>query len=97
LQSPEGNFLNGFSRLREKLAPTLVLDLALFAPRREVGTYSSFKKLGLRNQFYYRCIFQQLVHRRPRQFLQNKIYIIVSKMATCSVVTFYIADDPVLL
>jgi hypothetical protein len=26
--------------------PTLVLDLALFAPRREVGAYASFKKLA---------------------------------------------------
>jgi hypothetical protein len=28
---PEGSFLNGFTCLREKLVPTLVLDLALFA------------------------------------------------------------------
>jgi hypothetical protein len=42
----ETSFLNGFLRLREKLAPTLVLDLDLFAPRREVGAYASFKKLA---------------------------------------------------
>jgi hypothetical protein len=42
----EGSFLNGFSRLREKLAPTLVLALALFAPRRKVDAYASFKKLA---------------------------------------------------
>jgi hypothetical protein len=41
-----GVFLNGFLPLREKLAPTQMLDLALFAPRRKVGTYSSFKKTG---------------------------------------------------
>jgi hypothetical protein len=29
---PEGSFLNGFSCLRQKLAPTPMLDLALFAP-----------------------------------------------------------------
>jgi hypothetical protein len=43
----EGSFLNGFSRLREKLAPTLALALALFAPRRKVDAYASFKKTGL--------------------------------------------------
>jgi hypothetical protein len=32
---PEGSFLNGFLRLREKLAPTPVLDLALLAPTRK--------------------------------------------------------------
>jgi hypothetical protein len=36
----EGSFLNGLSRLRERL------DLALFAPRHEVGAYASFKKLA---------------------------------------------------
>jgi hypothetical protein len=43
---PEGSFLNRFSRLRKKLAPTPVLDLALLAPRREVGDYVSFKTLA---------------------------------------------------
>jgi hypothetical protein len=43
---PEGSFLNGFLRLREKLAPMLALDLALFAPRREVGAYACFNKLA---------------------------------------------------
>jgi hypothetical protein len=42
----EGSFLNGFLRLPEKLAPTLVLDLALFVPRHKVGAYASFKKLA---------------------------------------------------
>jgi hypothetical protein len=41
-----GQFLNGFLRLREKLVSTLVLDLALFAPRRKVGAYGSFQKLA---------------------------------------------------
>jgi hypothetical protein len=41
-----GQFLNGFLRLQEKLAPMLVLDLALFALRRKVGAYTSFKKLA---------------------------------------------------
>jgi hypothetical protein len=44
--TPEGSFLKEFLRLWEKLAPTLVLDLALFTPRREVGAYASFKKLA---------------------------------------------------
>jgi hypothetical protein len=34
---PEGSFLNGFLRLREKLVPTPVLDLALLAPTRELA------------------------------------------------------------
>jgi hypothetical protein len=46
LEPEQGSFLNGFSRLPEKLAPPLVLDLALFAPRRKVGAYASFKKLA---------------------------------------------------
>jgi hypothetical protein len=42
-----GQFLNEFLRLREKLPPMLVLlDLALFVPRREVGAYVSLKKLA---------------------------------------------------
>jgi hypothetical protein len=45
-KDPECSFLNGFLGLREKLAPTLVLDLALLAPRRKVGAYASFKKLA---------------------------------------------------
>jgi hypothetical protein len=46
IEKPEGSFLNGFLCLREKLAPALVLDLALFAPRCKVGAYVSFKKLA---------------------------------------------------
>jgi hypothetical protein len=47
-----GEFFNKFSHLQKswhlgtKLAPTLVLDLALLVPRREVGAYVSFKILA---------------------------------------------------
>jgi hypothetical protein len=47
----EGSFLNGFSRLLEKLAPAPVLDLALFAHRREVGAYASLAKLASEGSF----------------------------------------------
>jgi hypothetical protein len=48
---PEGSFLNGFSRLREKLAPTPVLDLAFLAPTRELGPMEVLKNcpLGVTN------------------------------------------------
>jgi hypothetical protein len=42
---PEASFLNDFSRLPEKLAPMLVLELTLFVPRHEVGAYAIKKKL----------------------------------------------------
>jgi hypothetical protein len=49
-QDSRGQFFKSFFlRLREKLAPTLLLDLALFVPRRKVCAYASFKKLASEN------------------------------------------------
>jgi hypothetical protein len=46
-QKAEGSFLNGFSRLRQKLAPTPVLDLAFLAPTRELAPTEVLKNCPL--------------------------------------------------